>query len=168
MTTQRVWRGAMALAILGMVSGGTTVAWGGSQGGLSLYVEAQKGYQTMAPVTKSAEEWKTQLTPEQFRLMRQGGTESPFSGAFWNNHASGIYHCAGCGTDLFSSNAKFDAGNGWPNFWQPISGANLKINGNEILCGRCGAHLGFIYNDGPKPSGRRYTVNSGGLTFTAK
>lgn len=134
----------------------------------AFYVEAQKGRQPLTLVNQSAEEWKARLTPEQYRLTREEGTEAPYSGAYWNNHSSGIYQCVCCGTDLFSSNAKFDAGNGWPNFWQPIAAANLDVSGGAVRCRRCGAYIGRAYNDGPKPTGLRYTVNSGSMTFTAK
>ncbi len=124
-------------------------------------------------VIKSDEEWRKQLTTEQHRIAREKGTERPFSGEYWNNHEKGTYHCVCCGSELFSSESKFDSGTGWPSFWEPISpdrveerdDRSLFMHRTEILCAKCDAHLGHVFEDGPEPSGQRYCVNSTSLKF---
>jgi peptide-methionine (R)-S-oxide reductase len=122
---------------------------------------------------RSEEEWKKQLSEKAFYVLRQEGTEYAFSGAYWNNHRSGMYACGACGLPLFSSNTKFDSGTGWPSFWQPIDPKMVVENKDtshgmirvEVECARCGGHLGHVFDDGPRPTGLRYCINSVSLQF---
>jgi len=124
-------------------------------------------------LSRSEKEWKEILNEEEFNVLRKKGTEPPFSGRFVHNKEKGIYTCAGCGNELFSSDVKFDSGTGWPSFWDVISKSKVKLktdyshgmNRIEVLCSRCGGHLGHVFDDGPKPTGKRFCINSVSLHF---
>jgi peptide-methionine (R)-S-oxide reductase len=127
-------------------------------------------------IEKTDEQWRKELSPEQYRILRQAGTERAFTGAYWDNHEKGVYYCAACGFELFNSDTKFDSGTGWPSFYAPVSKKSvieetdntLGMSRTEVRCHRCGSHLGHVFDDGPKPTGLRYCMNSAALRFEKK
>lgn len=127
-------------------------------------------------ISKTEAEWKDELSKEQYHILIDKGTEIAFTGKYWENYEDGVYHCAACNTALFNAETKFKSGSGWPSFWKPIDDNNVKIVVDkslgmlreEVVCGNCGGHLGHVFNDGPKPTGLRYCLNSASLDFDEK
>jgi peptide-methionine (R)-S-oxide reductase len=127
-------------------------------------------------IKKTDAEWKEKLTPQQFEVTRKKGTERAFSGKYWDHHEKGTYHCVCCGNELFSSETKFESGTGWPSFSAPVADQNVAVEADdsygmrreEVVCAKCGAHLGHVFPDGPKPTGLRFCMNSASLNFAKK
>lgn len=135
-----------------------------------------KGKTMEDKIVKSDEEWKKELSPEEYRILREKGTERAFTGKYWNHFELGTYVCAACGTELFESDTKFESGCGWPSYFEPIDSSRIiykddksfGMTRTEVLCAKCGGHLGHVFNDGPPPTGLRYCINSGSMKFIKK
>jgi peptide-methionine (R)-S-oxide reductase len=145
----------------------------GAESTVRIYSVKKGGYVVAEKVNKSEAVWKKELSPMRYQVLRQKGTERAFTGELLDNKEEGVYTCAGCGADLFSSDAKFNSGTGWPSFYAPVAEENVATESDdtlgmrrvEILCKRCGGHLGHVFDDGPRPTGLRYCVNSASLDF---
>jgi peptide-methionine (R)-S-oxide reductase len=163
-----------ACRALGLGGGASKASGGTGPRGSDERIQDSRGDGDMVDkIVKTEKEWKAELTPEQYHVLREKGTERPFTGAHWNHKANGIYVCAACGNPLFSSTTKFESGTGWPSYWAPIDEDQIgsKVDHTfgmrrvEVHCSRCGGHLGHVFDDGPAPTGLRYCINSVSLEF---
>lgn len=159
---------ATAVSLLGILTGCTTAPVAMPQATELKMNQTDQTQDGNAPVWRTDEEWRKVLTPAPFYVLREKGTEPPFLGRYWNAHDDALYVCSGCGHPLFDSDTKFDSGTGWPSFYQPVDETSVEvhvdkghaISRTEVVCRRCGGHLGHVFRDGPEPTGLRYCINS--------
>jgi len=161
------------IAAVGMACGGNPPQKLAGTSKVKIYDPTTKETTMVDKVAKSEEEWKKELSAEEYRIARQAGTERAFANAYWDNHEKGMYHCKCCGTALFASDTKFDSGTGWPSFFSAVSKDNVTLISDrslgmeriEVRCAKCDAHLGHLFDDGPQPTGQRYCMNSASMQF---
>lgn len=171
--TRRWMAPLLFTALVSMACGGNPPQHVAGSAKIKIYDPRTKETAMVDKVMKTEEEWKKELTPEEYRIARQAGTERAFANAYWDNHEKGMYYCKCCGTALFASDTKFDSGTGWPSFFDAVSKDNVRLVSDhslmmeriEVRCARCDAHLGHLFDDGPRPTGQRYCMNSASMQF---